>query len=453
MKLSSLPFGCRKKLRGKLILSPIFFLFTLISFKSQAQEALNPASLPEIKYHLTAKPWEPLNISRTKYLDKVEEIVRQIVKYQNSSGAIIDPYTKTEIQYSTPYFANAVGTLIFSGRALDLLANGIAAMNSATQDIALGSRSIPDDHGEFFLAPLASAIPLYSSHVADNFISLWQKRLSRPIASIIRNRDHNWRTYAMKGEWLRARNGYVDKNKAFAWIENSWKTSQKSRFQSNSLNIYHDETSDPDAWPYESAARGNLSAMIAEGYSGASASEISKVMQDASQNTLLLQDPTGQGIAGGRSGNHTWNDIVLANSYETMAELMNQKGDTRLAGQYRRAAALGFNSALRFQRDDGTFSVTKNHFDPKLEVRYAGYSHFTNYNGYMMFHMAENFLRHKSSIAEQPAPNEIGGYTIVTDKIMATAGANAGGMALQATLRGSSKVAYDLYWSTLGVVR
>lgn len=453
MNLGYLPFGYPKKLKGKLILS----LFTLLligqSVKLQAQEALNPAYMPDVRYHLTARPWEPLNTSRTKYLDKVEEIVRQIVKYQNLSGAIIDPYAKTEIQYSTPYFANAVGTLISAGRALDLLANGILAMNSATLDIAQGSDSIPDNHGEFFIAPLTSAIPLYTSHVSDELISLWQKRLATPIEDIIRNRDHNWRTYAMKGEWLRAKSGYVDKANALSWIEDSWKTSQKPRFQSNSLNFYHDETSDPDSWPYESAARGNLLAMLAEGYPGASASEMSDILQDASKNSLLLQDPTGQGIAGGRSGNHTWNDIVLANSYETLAEIMNNKGETRLAGQFRRAAALGFKSALRFQRDDGTFSVTKNHFDPKLEVRYAGYSHFTNYNGYMMFHMSENFLRHKSSIAEQPAPNEIGGYTIVTDRTMATAGANAGGMAMQATLRGSTELTYDLYWSTLGVVR
>ncbi len=453
MNLSSSPFGCPNKLKGKLLLH--FFIVSLISFSVpvKAQETLNPSFLPDIRYHLTSRPWEPLNTSKTKYLDKVEEIVRQIVRYQNASGAIIDPYSKAEIQYSTPYFANAVGTLISSGRALDLLPNGIIAMNSATQDIAYGSDSIPDNHGEFFLAPLASAIPLYTLHVTADLINLWQKRLEKPVEDIIRNRDHNWRTYAMKGEWLRAKNGYVDKTNAISWIEDSWKTSQKPRFQNNTLNFYHDETSDPDTWPYESAARGNLLAMLAEGYSGSSAFEMSGILQQASKNSLLLQDPTGQGIAGGRTGNHTWNDIVLANSYETMAEIMNGKGDTRLAGQFRRAAALGFKSALRFQRDDGTFSVTKNHFDPKLEVRYAGYSHFTNYNGYMMFHLSESFLRHTSSIAEQPAPNEIGGYTIVSDRTMATAGANAGGMALQATLRGSSELAYDLYWSTLGVIR
>lgn len=453
MNFSSFPFVYPNKLKGKLIVNLILLSFISFSVKVHAQEALNPSYFPDIRFHLTARPWESLNTPRAKYLDKVEEIARQIVKYQNLSGAIIDPYSKTEVQYSTPYFANAVGTLISSGRALDLLVNGIAAMNSATQNIAFGSDSIPDNHGEFFLAPLASAVPLYTLHVTADVISLWQKRLEKPIEDIIRNRDHNWRTYAMKGEWLRAKNGYVDKASAISWIEDSWKSSQKPRFQSNALNFYHDETSDPDTWPYESAARGNLLAMIAEDYSGSSASEMSGILQNASKNSLLLQDPTGQGIAGGRSGNHTWNDIVLANSYETLSEIMNEKGNTRLAGQYRRAAALGFKSALRFQREDGTFSVTKNHFDPKLEIRYAGYSHFTNYNGYMMFHLSENFLRHRSSIAEQPAPNEIGGYTIVSDKTMATAGANAGGMALQATLRGSNELSYELYWSTLGVVR
>ncbi|WP_202621795.1 malectin domain-containing carbohydrate-binding protein [Pontibacter russatus] len=412
-----------------------------------------PSHLPDVEYHLTAKPWHPLNIPREAYLDRVEGIVREVVTFQNQRGAIIDPYRRGEVQYSTPYFAFAVGTLISSGRAMDLLDEGVAAMNSATGKIARGAGAIPDNHGEFFLAPLANAVPFYAPHVPVEVLETWKTRMEKPVELILRGRTHNWRTYAMKGEWYRAKNGYIDKARAVDWLEDSWINTQKSRFTNNPWNFYHDQTSDPDTWPYESAARGNLLAMIADGYDGTSRDEILHTLERASQSSLLLQDPSGQGVAGGRSGNHTWNDIVLANGYETMAEMAYKAGETRLAGQYRRAAALGFQSVQRWRREDGTYSVTKNHFDPADRVGFAIYSHFTNYNGYMMYHMAENYLRHISPIPEQPAPNEIGGYTLVSGGNLATAVANAGGMHMQVNLRGATKPAYGIYWTTLGVVR
>jgi hypothetical protein len=418
-----------------------------------ALEAASPSTLPNIQYHLTARPWNALNISRDVYLSKAEGIVREIAKYQNSSGAIIDPYARREIQYSTPYFANVVGTLLSAGRAKDLLNAGVLAMNHATADVAAGLSSIPDNHGEFFLAALASAIPLYTPYVSAAQLQTWKTRMAKPISAVISQRTNNWRSYAMKGEWLRAKNGYVNKVTAVSWIENSWINTQRSRLTNNSWNSYHDASTDPDAWAYESVGRSNLLAMLADGYSGASRNEILTILKRGTQSSLLLQDPSGQIVAGGRSGNHMWNDILLANGYEIMAEVANIEGKLRLAGQYRHAAALAFQSVQRWIRPNGTYSVTKNLFDPAARVGYATYSFVTNYNGNMMFHMAENYLIHKSAITEEPAPNEIGGYTMVSDGQFATAVANAGGMDMQICLRGSTAVQYDRYWTTLGVVR
>ena len=387
------------------IIKTLFLLIAFIS-KSAAQISSAPYTLPDVKYHLTAKPWQALNFSRNDYLDRVEGIVREIVKYQNSEGAIIDPYTNNEVQYSTPYFAFAVGTLLFANRASDLLSAGVAAMNHATTDLSFGADSIPDDHGEFFLAPLAKAIPLYTLFVSASQLQIWKTRMTTPVADIIRGRTHNWRTYAMKGEWYRAKNGYINKDSAIIWLENSWVNTQRSRFINNPWNFYHDSTTNPDTWPYESAARSNLLAMIADGYDGTSKNEIAGILKKASQYNLLFQDPSGQGIAGGRSGNHTWNDIVLANGYETLAEMYNKGGNFDLAGQYRHAAALGFQSVQRWRQANGTYSVTKNQFSASERIRFADYSNLTNYNGYMMFYMAENYLRHTSSITEKPSPNE-----------------------------------------------
>jgi hypothetical protein len=420
---------------------------------SAFSESGSTSGLPNVNYHLTARPWKALNILRSSYLDKVEAIVRACAKFQNSSGAIIDPYANREIQYATPYFANAVGTLLSAGRALDLVNVGIAAMNSATADIAAGAATIPDNHGEFFLAPLASAIPLYTPFVSPTQLQTWKSRMAKPVDEVLRGLTHNWRSYAMKGEWYRAKNGYVNKSTSMEWIEQSWLNTQKNRFTANSWNFYHDQYSDPLPWAYESVARSNLAAMVADGYDGASRNEMITLLKKGTQSSLLVQDPSGQAPPGGRSGSHAWNDILMANGYLIMAEIANKEGNIRLAGQYRRAAALGFESVQRWKRTDGTYSVTKNHFPPQSRVRYASYSYFTNYNGNMMYHLAENYLNHETNIEEVPAPNEIGGYTIVSSNALATAVANAGGMQMVVGLRGSSEVHYNNYWSTLGVVR
>src|SRR5205085_7765215 len=106
----------------------------------------------------------------------------------------------------------------------------VAAMNLATSYVAAGASSIPDDHGEFFLSPLAKAIPLYSLFVSASQTKTWINRMAKPISAIIRGRTHNWRTYAMKGEWLRAKNGYVNKDSAVKWLDNSWLDNQRPRF-------------------------------------------------------------------------------------------------------------------------------------------------------------------------------------------------------------------------------
>lgn len=103
-----------------------------------------PSGLPDVKCHLTARPWKALDTSKDIYLDNVEGIVRGIVKFQNYSGAAIDPYANREVQYTTPYFANAAGTLISVVREIHLLNEAVAAMNSATADVAGRFSSIPN---------------------------------------------------------------------------------------------------------------------------------------------------------------------------------------------------------------------------------------------------------------------------------------------------------------------
>ncbi|MBI4873662.1 MAG: hypothetical protein HY822_03400 [Acidobacteria bacterium] len=92
-----------------------------------------PPRLPALPYHLTARPWKPLEIPRDAYLDAVEGVCR----------------------------------------AADLLAAGLRAMDHATRCFAGGSDRIPDRHGEFFIPSLAGALELYDGR------AFYRRKLAR----------------------------------------------------------------------------------------------------------------------------------------------------------------------------------------------------------------------------------------------------------------------------------
>ncbi len=425
----------------------------LLSIQMAIAEPSSPIELPDIDYHLTSQPWLPLNTPKDSYLDRLETVLRYEATLQNTSGAIIDPVLKKEWQYATPYFAYALGVLMSAGRAQDLLPKGILALNNATSQMALGNNSIPESHGNFFIAPMAEAMTLYAPLVSAAQIDTWKSRMKLPIASLILNFTHNWRAYAMKGQWFRFKQGLVTRDEAVNFIEDSWINTQKTRFTGSFWNLYHDDSSDPDTYAYDAATRANLWNMTAYGYDGPSASEIRALIKRGTQSSLLLQDATGQTPNSGRSGNHTWNDVYSGLGFELMAEQANSEGNNRLAGQFRHAAMMSFRSIERWHSSKGYYYITKNHFDPALKTGYADYSALTNYNGNVIYHMAEAWQAQQSSIQEQPTPTEIGGYAWSPDTKFATAIANAGGMQIEGGLRGNTSLSFGRYWTTLGITR
>ncbi len=422
-----------------------------------AAATLGAADWVEEPYQLTARPWKPLDIPKDRYLDVLEGLCRYSIRHQAESGAIIDPFLKREHQYATPYFAYAAGTLISEGRARDLLPFAVRAMEHATASFGGGRDSIPDKHGEFFIAALTGALDLYKGQVDEAVLQRWRERMKRPITDVLGGGTNNWETYAMKGEWLRFRSGLVNRDAAVSKVETAWTEHQRERFAAGPFFLYHDRTSDPDTLSVEAVGRGNLLALIHSGYDGPSAPEIQTRVEAATRTALRLQDPSGQTPANGRTDDHVWVDIGYQLAFEVMAERAFQKGDVWTAGQYRRAALLAFQNAQRWRRTDGewagSFYVTKNHYDPELRVGYQLASQYSNYNGSLMFHLAEAYHTRKTTIPEQPSPSEIGGYALALDRQFASVVANAGGIQIQANLRGQTSETHGNWWTPLGLVR
>jgi hypothetical protein len=417
-----------------------------------AQEALI-----ETHCQLTARHWSPLNIPRDRYLEVLEGACRFSARHQDADGAIIDPYTHREMQYSTPYFAYAIGTLVRAGRARELLPRGLAAMEHSTLQFAAGRAAIPDQHGEFFIAVLTESLDVYGSLIPPERLETWRQRLRTPIAAIVGTGRNNWMTYSMKGEWLRSTHGLVSHQDAVRFIEDSWQSEQRSRSLPTPFHLYHDKSSDPDTLSVEVVGRGNLLAMIADGYNGPSADEIRRVVEDGTRTTLLLQDPTGQVPVNGRTDDHVWVDVGYQLAFQVMANREWAAGHKEAAAVYQHASELSFAGLDRWKHTDGewagSYFITKNHFDPGLRVGYQDASQISNYTGSLMFHLAEVYNAREQKIPERPAPAEIGGYAIALDPGFDSVMANAGGMQVQLNLRGQKEKSSGNYWTPLGMVR
>jgi len=377
--------------------------------------------------------------------------------HQDASGAVIDVYLHREVQYATPYFAYAVGTLVKAGRARDLLPRGIAAMEHSTDQFAQGRQAIPDQHGEFFIAALTEALDVYHGLVPEDEWQRWRMRLATPIAQIVGPNRNNWMTYAMKGEWLRSKAGLVPHEDAVRFIEKCWKEEQRDRIVPTPGHLYHDRSSDPDTLSVEVVGRGNLLALVADGYDGPSAAEMRATVLDGGRTALLLQDPIGELAANGRTDDHVWADIGESLAFQVLANEAWQSGDRYLAGQFQEASNLGFEEIQRFRHTDGdwagSFYITKNHFDPALRVGYQDASHISNYTGSLMFHLAELYNAQRFAIPPEPAPAELGGYALALDSSFDAVMADAGGIQVQMNLRGQIEKTSGNYWTPLGMVR
>ncbi len=418
-------------------------------------------SAEQTYFHLAPRAGVVQPITPSAMLDKLDGLCRFTVQWQDASGAVIDPYVHREFQYATPYFAFAVGTLVAAGWSRDLLPHGIAAMEHATRQLGSGDASVPDGHGEFFLASLSEALPVYKGLVPSETWLRWRDRLRLPVAQMI-GETHlgNWRTYAMKGEWQRAKMGLVSHADAVAFIEDSWKKDQVDRFAAGPAPLYHDRSSDPDTLSVALVGEANLLSLVVEDYDGPSAAQIKSKVLAALRATVLLVDPTGQVPANGRTDDHVWTEVGLQLLFSAAAPMIRAEGDARTADAMERLADLSFAGMERWRRSDGKWSgsyfITKNHFDPQLRVGYQNASQYSNYSGSLMFHLAEMYrLRAALPIkpVDEASPAEVGGYAVQLDPSFAAAFANAGGLQMEFNLRGETKETNDNWWTPLGVVR
>jgi hypothetical protein len=433
-----------------------------------------PPDLPTTHWHTTARPWSPLNVPASSYLTRGNNLTSWQAQNTNSSDGCLNTTTYNPFQTSgTSSSAGQNGNLGLSvGIQLSVgnttnQAKGIGSLNCDTNFYHIATSG-----GEFALPILSTAIPYYTNFAPATTIQAWKNAINM-VQSGMPGNTNNWVTYDMWGFWKAYQlelSTFSTNNFAINSIEGWWTgsnnngTNQSSRMIDQPWNLYEDLTGVPDSLSVERVGGGNILWLVDAGYSGAHAANMITAAKTAALTDLLMAAADGSNPQGGRQTDHNWVDSAQQLTFDTMAQRIGVS-NTFLAGQYQHAAMMTFNSIGNYVIPSGAccngvmIYPTKAHWDPTLGYgqQYSsvgggdlGYDQDIQVNAFLSY-----LERHKSTVTEQPAPVEIGGYAFALPggSNWSQAFVNAGGTATQIALAGSTSVNNGQVWTAIGINR
>ena len=370
--------------------------------------------------------FKPTGVTRADYLKLMGANLDFFRKYQNESGAIIDPVSKGERQYSTPAFAAAAALLVKEAKRQDQLEPATKAMNHSLT--ALVEKRAADWHPDFYIPMLVHAYRLLKDVVPPEQSAAWAKQFRSIEPEKIYRMDlrgMNWNIVSSCGELLRRKDALVAEPRRAAQMKYLEECLSGHLKTLTPLGLFED----PGApMTYDAFSRLWLEDVFAnDAYQGVHAKRIESFLRTGGLSTLLLLSPTGEWACGGRSGLHNWADVQILAICEINAAHWKKQGRDDVAGAFKRAAHLAFQSVSRWQRPSGELWIIKNRAEPEQRLAYERYSNHSQYNLLPMAMLAMAYGHADESIAERPSPAEVGGYVFDARDTFHKVAAAAGG--------------------------
>ena len=359
-------------------------------------------------------------LNREYYLDLAEIVVRWAVEWQDDDGIIVEPFpmdnpplrhpsgrewTKPwarESPTGTARFAGAVARLVSANRCGELTEAGIKALEAVAEGMATGPRPGPVPGPDFCTKELVPAHNAFQDAAPRHRKDCWRQWLSGLDPRDVYIGAHNWRLYAVVGEYERHLAGLEGD---LQWIDEEI-GKQKEYF--TPYGMYKDPN---DPITYDLSVRQNLSLMVQLGYEGRHRSWIDEMLRRGGITLLLCVSPTGQAPFGGRSNQFHFVEGMIACICEVQARRYAAQGEEHVAGAFKRTARLAAASTERWLRET-PFRHIKNRFPP---AQRHGIDSYGNYSVYGL--LAANLLAvawhlADESIDEAPAPADAGGYAV-----------------------------------------
>ncbi|WP_433922386.1 glycosyl hydrolase [Paenibacillus taichungensis] len=358
--------------------------------------------------------------NQARKLALVESVVRAYTPYEDSSGAIIDPFSEVERYYSTPAYAMAASVLVQAGH-MDLLASAASALSHSIDVVVKGCA--PDHHPDFFPVLMMRAYILLKAHMPEQ-AKIWAEALKKiqPEQDYVftmskmnnPNRMINWNAIMISGEYLRLREHLASEGRD--WMDRYLNLYHLPRF--TPLGLYQDGPLDRPNCPfsYDIATRYHLDVMLEAGYDGACAGELKEQLRHGAFSTLLTLSPLGEIPPRGRSSQHQWNEAAAAYVCSAHAAQALQAGDRVMAGAFARAANRCFEAVERWKMDDGRLKIVRNEYAPEARHGYEIYTNHTGYNLWTAAALAHACLSDPGEdVTEIYLPSEVGNRVLQAD--------------------------------------
>ena len=381
-------------------------------------------------------------MKRDAYLDVISGSIRFFASHQNAAGAIIDPYERTEKQYSTPAFALAGAALCAAARQSVPLAAVVRAMSFACASLADGKAA--DGHADFYTVLLMHADRLLAPLVPEGTSTGWRRDLARIAPERTYRRQpaepttNNWNLVAAAGEWMRTTAGLGD---SLPWVEASL-ARQLDLF--TSWGMYRDPN---DPMAYDHFARLWALDLLDEGYRGRHAGALEELVERGCWMSLFMLSPWGESPCGGRSAHHQWNEAQQAVTFESWASRFAQRGDLAAAGACKAAASRLQLRMQHWRRPSGELWIVKNRMDPAVRHGYEYYSFHSQYNLLAAAMLAIAWTRADDGIAAAPDPARVGGFAFAVQPAFHKVFANAQQCYLEID------TGADLHYNPTGILR
>ncbi len=384
----------------------------------------------------TPDHWQPSKVDRTLYLDLAERICRNAAPWVDERGAVIDPVIGKEWQQTTPRFVATGAILLYFGRCEDLREVIFRSMDYVCH--ALNQPGIKDRSSDFWMREIATAYRVLQKIAPPERLAKWQAQIAAVVPEQTylftspdpekRAEFHNWAVYSAAGESLRQSAGIGGPDSAL-WGDkffDEYMSYQLKKF--NDFGMYRDPN---DPITYDITTRLQIAAALQQNYTGKLRPELESLLQRGDFVTLLEVAPTGEVPFGGRSSQFYFQEGIVSALCELAASYYKDS-DPRLAGAFKRQAHL---SALATKdgllREEGKLFHLKNRFAPETRHGCDLYGHYSVYSLFAGSVLGLAALYADDTIAEAPAPAEIGNFGFAVTGSFEKAFANAGGNYLE----------------------
>ena len=361
-------------------------------------------------------PVSPTNLTKSSYLDTIAGVVDWFLPFQNPSGAIIDPASHQEEEYSTPCFAHAAATLVLYAGRSDLLAPASLALTWAVHGLA--TANCASASCDFYAVPVMRAVAYLSPLVANATAALWESELRSITPSTWEFTGQNWELTAAAGEYVRMVAWGWSSPPPYNWTLWESRLGRLATIGGGGFwtpdGIFNDNWNAPKVSPmaYDAFATSYVAVLLAEGYNatGVYASYLGPIMERGVWTHAAYQSPIGEQPVGGRSNQHQFAEATLCAVAELYAARAAAAGDAAGACALKRAARLYHGSVRRWRREDGALQITKNWFLNYTErFGYMSYSYFSNYNLLPVSWLALAYEYADEALPECAAPADVGG--------------------------------------------